>query len=264
MLEMTLIFAALGAVAGVAAGLLGIGGGVIIVPVLIYFSPYLAIDPTVTVHLAIGTSLATIVLTGLSSAWSHHRHGAVQWPVVVRLTIGIVIGAWLGAAFAAALPGELLKRVFGGLLLVLSVQMFTQWQPHGGGALPRSPLVLPTAGVGVGIVAALTGIGGGLLLVPLMRYWGIAMKQAVATSAGCGIPVALSGTIGFIATGWQHPQLPPWAMGFVYLPAFLGIATVSMLAAPLGARLAHQLPTRWLKRIFALLLAIVGLELSLS
>ncbi len=263
MFEIALIFAVLGLVAGMAAGLLGIGGGVIVVPVLIFLAPMLEIDPAIKVHLAIGTSLATIMVTGVSSAWTHHRHGAVRWGIVWQMAVGIVMGTALGAVTAAWLPGEILKRVFGGLLLLLAVQMVSNWQPKGGGELPKSGILIPTAGVGVGIMASLTGIGGGLLVVPLLRYWGMAIRQAVATSAGCGIPVAVSGTLGFIVTGWQVDNLPPWSLGFIYLPAFLGIATMSVLAAPFGAKLTHILPTKLIRQIFAFVMTLVGIDLIL-
>jgi uncharacterized protein len=257
-----LLYLALGAFAGVMAGLLGVGGGLIIVPVLAWIFRGQQMADTVIIHVAIGTSLATIVITSISSVRAHHGRGAVLWPVFWRLTPGIVLGAWLGAVVADALPSSVLGKVFAVFVLAMAAQMSFGAKPAPQRELPGRPGMWAAGGV-IGAVSAIVGIGGGSLTVPFLTWCNIAIRQAVATSAACGLPIALAGTLGFIVTGWGNPDLPAWSLGYVYGPALVGIAVVSMLSAPLGARLAHTLPTGTLKKVFAVFLALVGIEMLL-
>lgn len=243
--------ALLGVFAGLAAGLLGVGGGLVIVPVLAMLFTAAGYDHVM--HLAVGTSLATIVFTSLSSVRAHHRHGAVLWPVFRRLTPGIVIGALAGAAIADRLPGDRLRLVFGLFELWVAVQMSLDIRPAPHRRLP-GPVGMGLAGFVIGGVSAIVGIGGGTLTVPFLVWCNVAMRQAVATSAACGLPIAIAGSLGFLVTGWDAPGRPPGSLGYLHLPALGAIVVTSMLAAPWGARLAHRLPARTLKRIFALLL----------
>ncbi len=257
-----LIYLALGAFAGTLAGLLGVGGGLVIVPVLAWSFALSGIDHGVIMHLAVGTSLATIVFTSLSSVRAHHKRGAVQWVAFRRLMPGIVLGAWLGAVVAQLLPTSALRSVFGVFELAVAVQMGFALLPEGHRELPaRFGMML--AGAVIGGVSAIIGIGGGTLTVPFLAWCNVPMRQAVATSAATGLPIAVAGAIGFVATGWSATALPQGAVGYLYLPALAGIVATSVLFAPLGARLAHTLPTAILKRFFALLLALLGVRMLL-
>jgi uncharacterized membrane protein YfcA len=258
-----LLYLALGAFAGLMAGLLGVGGGLIIVPVLAGIFQHQQMSAAVIMHLAIGTSLATIVVTSVSSVRAHHQRGAVLWPVVWRLTPGIVIGAWLGAAVADALPSAVLSKIFAVFVLVVAAQMAFGAKPAPHRELPGAPGMLATGGV-IGAVSAIVGIGGGSLTVPFLTWCNTAMRQAVATSAACGLPIALAGTIGFIVTGLNAAELPAWSLGYVYGPALVGVAFASMLSAPLGAKLAHTLPAEVLKKVFAVFLMLIGVKMLLG
>jgi len=256
-------YLALGAFAGVMAGLLGVGGGLVIVPVLAWIFRGQQINDALIMHLAIGTSLATIVVTSMSSVRAHHRRGAVLWPVVWQLTPGIVIGAWLGAAVADALPSAVLSKVFAVFVLLVAAQMAFGAKPAPHRGLPGAPGMWLTGGV-IGGVSAIVGIGGGSLTVPFLTWCNTAMRQAVATSAACGLPIAVAGALGFIVTGLNAAHLPAWSLGYVYGPALVGVAAASMVSAPLGAKLAHTLPTETLKKVFAVFLTLVGTQMLLS
>jgi hypothetical protein len=250
----------LGSVAGLLAGLLGVGGGLVIVPVLAWLFHAAGMSPEVVMHMAIGTSLATIVPTSLSSVWAHHRLGAVLWGAVARLAPGIVAGAALGAALADRLPGESLRLIFGLFELAVALQMGLNLRPAPHRVLPGRAGMWG-AGSLIGLVSAVVGIGGGTMTVPYLQWCNVPMRQAVATSSACGLPIALAGTTGFIVAGWDAPALPAWSSGYLYWPAFAGIAVASVLLAPVGARLAHRLPTAVLKRFFALFLVFLGLRM---
>jgi uncharacterized membrane protein YfcA len=258
-----LLYLALGAFAGLMAGLLGVGGGLIIVPVLAGIFQHQQMSAAVIMHLAIGTSLATIVVTSVSSVRAHHQRGAVLWPVVWRLTPGIVIGAWLGAVVADALPSAVLSKIFAVFVLVVAAQMAFGAKPAPHRELPGAPGMLATGGV-IGAVSAVVGIGGGSLTVPFLTWCNTPMRQAVATSAACGLPIALAGAIGFIVTGLNAAELPAWSLGYVYGPALVGVAFASMLSAPLGAKLAHTLPAEVLKKVFAVFLTLIGVRMLLG
>ncbi len=262
-LSTVLLYLALGAFAGVMAGLLGVGGGLIIVPVLAWIFHGQLINDAIVMHLAIGTSLATIVVTSLSSVRAHHRHGAVLWPAVWQLTPGIVIGAWVGAAIADTLPSAALSKIFAVFVLMVSAQMAFGAKPAPHRELPGTAGMTLAGGV-IGVVSAIVGIGGGSLTVPFLNWCNISIRQAVATSAACGLPIALAGTLGFIVTGLNKPDLPAWSLGYVYGPALISVAIVSMLTAPLGAKLAHTLPTDLLKKVFAIFLAVIGARMLLA
>ena len=263
MLPILLLYLALGAFAGVMAGLLGVGGGLIIVPVLAGIFHHQQISEALIMHLAIGTSLATIVVTSISSVRAHHQRGAVLWSTVWRLTPGIVIGAWGGAAVAWALPSAALSKVFAVFVLTISAQMAFGAKPAPQRELPGTAGMTIAGGV-IGIVSGIVGIGGGSLTVPFLTWCNIAMRQAVATSAACGVPITLAGALGFIVTGFNEPDLPSWSLGYIYGPALIGVAVASMLTAPLGVKLAHTLPTGMLKKVFAVFLAVVGVKMLLG
>jgi len=255
-----LIYLALGAFAGTLAGMLGVGGGLVIVPVLAWVFLGFGFDGSVIMHLAVGTSLATIVFTSVSSVRAHHQRGAVQWPAVVRLMPGLVFGVAIGALLADKLPTPALRTVFGVFELLVAAQMGFSLLPEAHRELPgRWGMTL--AGTVIGSVSAVVGIGGGTLTVPFLLWCGVAMRQAVATSAACGLPIAVAGAVAFAYVGGGNQNLPPYAFGYLYLPALLGVAASSILFAPLGARLAHTLPTIALKRFFAIFLAVLGVKM---
>ncbi|GFM72845.1 UPF0721 transmembrane protein [Pseudomonas cichorii] len=253
------LYLALGACAGVLAGLFGVGGGIIIVPVLVLSFGLQGFDASVLTHLAVGTSLATIVFTSINSVRAHHSLGAVRWPIFAWLTVGILFGAGLGSLTASYIAGPYLQKIIGVFALLVALQMALDLRPRASRGVPGKP-GLTAAGVVIGWASAIFGIGGGSLTVPFLTWRSLSMQQAVATSAACGFPIAVASAISFMILGWHDPLLPPHSLGFVYLPALLGIAVTSMFFARFGARLAHKLSSRLLKRLFATLLLCVGIS----
>lgn len=261
-----LIYAACGAVAGVLAGLFGVGGGLVIVPVLVSVFAWQGMPADSLMQLALGTSLTTIVATSLSSTWAHHKRGAVRWDLFVRLAPGIVAGTWLGAWLADLSESVHLQYTFGAAECALGVYLWFKRpaKEQAGGEQQVSLLATTGAGLGIGSLSALAGIGGGSLTVPYLVRRGLLMSRAVATSASCGLPIALSGSISYMVWGSGQANLPAWATGYVYWPAAIGIMCLSAACAPLGARLAHSLSDTLLKKIFAGLLMVLGLKLLLA
>ncbi|MEH6551836.1 MAG: sulfite exporter TauE/SafE family protein [Pseudomonadales bacterium] len=254
-----LLYLGLGAFAGLAAGLFGIGGGLVIVPTLIYAFHYQGVAPEVLTHLAVGTSLATIVITSISSVRGHHLAGAIRWPIFWSLTPGILVGGYFGVRFAASLSGPALQLAIGVFAIIIAAQMGFGMRPAPHRDLPGRLPLLAVGGI-IGSVSAIFGIGGGSLTVPYLSWCNVRVQQAIATAAACGLPIALSGGLVNIWQGWGNEQLPEWSSGFVYWPAFLGIILSSAVCARFGARLAHSLPADRLKQIFALFLLVVGCQ----
>jgi uncharacterized membrane protein YfcA len=254
-----LLYLVLGACAGVLAGLFGVGGGIIIVPVLVYSFTAQGFDPTILTHLAVGTSLATIIFTSINAVREHHRLGAVRWTIFLWMTVGILIGAGFGALTARAIAGPHLQKIIGVFAILVSLQLLAEFKPKASRGVPgKAGLTL--AGTFLGWASAIFGIGGGSLTVPFLLWRSVPMQQAVATSSACGLPIALASALSFMILGWHDPLLPVHSMGFIYLPALLGIALTSMVFARFGARLAHKLSPRLLKRLFAALLMCVGIS----
>ncbi len=263
MLQEISIFLALGAVAGLTAGLFGVGGGLVIVPTLLWVFTSRGIDQSIVMHLSVGTSLATIIVTSLSSVYAHHRRKAVQWGLFLMLAPGIVIGAWIGAVTADMLSTVWLQRVFAVFVLLVATHLVLDidWGKHRD--LPgRVGMML--AGILIGTISSIVGIGGGSMTVPYLHWNGVDMRNAVATSSACGMPIALAGTVGFILTGWGEAALPSGSSGYVYWNAMPWIVVATFILAPIGARLAHSLPTATLRRLFAMLLFVMGINLILS
>jgi hypothetical protein len=255
----TLTLIVMGGLAGVMAGLLGIGGGALIVPVLVMVFESQHVNPDVIMQAALGTSMATIVFTAVSSVLAHQRRGAVHWPIFRQITPGIVIGSFAGTAIVHVLASRTLRIMFVVFMFLLAIQMArgTMATAAHRRRFPGAP-VTGAVGVVIGMLSAFFGIGGGSMSVPFMTWNGIPARQAIATSAAIGFPIALSAAIGYIIAGWNVPGLPPWSLGYVALPAFAGIVVASTAAAPFGARLAHRLSETTLRRIFALFVAILG------
>jgi uncharacterized membrane protein YfcA len=251
-----------GAVAGLSAGLLGIGGGLIIVPILFFIFSHQLDHAEHVMHMALATSLATIIVTSLSSARAHHKRGAVLWPVVFDLSPGIIIGASLGAMLASALASNTLRPVFGVFELLVAIHLLLNNKP-GTHAISVNRTRSIAGGVAIGGISSIVGIGGGTLTVPFLLWHNISIRNAIASSAACGFPIAVAGTVTYIFSGWSMENLPAYTLGYVYLPAFAMIITTSMIAAPAGAALAHKMPERTLRIFFALFLLVLSLKMLL-
>lgn len=261
--EILSLYCLLGAFAGTTAGLLGVGGGLIIVPVLIAIWQSAGFESAYQMQLAIGTSLATIVLTSLSSVRAHHQHGSVQWGIFWTLTPGILFGAWLGALIATRLPGDILRNIFGVFELLIAAQLAFAVKPEPQRRLP-GVAGMTVAGTVIGSISSIIGIGGGTMTVPFLTWCNVVIHRAVGTSAACGLPIALGGALSYLVLGWNNPALPEWSAGFVYGPALAGIAVTSVMFAPAGAKLAHRLSVKGLRRVFAGFLALLGLWMLLA
>lgn len=258
-----LIYMTTGAFVGIISGLLGIGGGLIIVPVL-YFVFVAQGQPVEHVmHMALATSLATIIITSISSVIAHQRKQAVLWPLVLRITPGICIGAWLGGQLAGQLSTDFLKPAFGVLELLIAIYMLSNYKP----AAHHTTLgngKLSSGGFLIGAISALAGIGGGTMTVPFLSWHDISIRKAVATSAAVGLPIAIVATASYIYSGWSIINLPAPSLGYVHLEAFLFIVSVSVLTAPVGAMLAHRVTEGSLKKIFAVFILLVSLKMILD
>jgi uncharacterized membrane protein YfcA len=255
-----LLYLALGALAGLLAGLFGVGGGLIIVPALIWAFHGQGFSSDIVTHLAIGTSLATIVITALSSIRAHHQRAAVDWPIVLRMAPGIALGSVLGAVTGVSLSGPQLQLALSLFMLSIALHMATGYLVKSGRALPGT-VGLSAVGAVIGWASALFGIGGGSLSVPFLCWCNVRMQRAVAVSAACGLPIALVGSLSYMVEGQGVAALPPASTGFVYWPAFVGIVLTSSVFAGWGAVLAHRLPAVMLKRLFALFLLLIGIKL---
>jgi len=262
MLTLLCLYLACGAAAGLWAGLLGLGGGLVVVPLLNYiFQLNPALSDTLCMRLAVGTSLASILFTAAASSLAHARRGSVLWPWVRPLAPALALGTALGARLAVALPVFGLKAFFVFFLVAVALHMLRDYAPAARGSKP--PLaVMAGAGLLIGGVSSLVGLGGGTMSLPFLRWSGVDMRRAVGTSAALGWAIALAGSLGYIVNGWGTAGLPPYSLGYVSLPATLGVAASSVFFAPLGARLSHALPVGVLKRIFALFLVLMAARLA--
>ncbi|MFC5497707.1 sulfite exporter TauE/SafE family protein [Caenimonas terrae] len=242
----------LGLATGFLAGLLGIGGGMLMVPAVTFVLAAKGFPPEHIVKMAVATSLATICFTSISSVRAHHKRGAVLWPVVLRLTPGILLGAALGAQVAVAMPTRALSILFSVFITFAATQMLLNRKPEPTRTLPGTPGMVAVGG-GIGVLSALVGAGGAFVSVPFMQWCNVRIHNAVATSAALGFPVALAGTASYVWAG-RNLQNLPGSLGYLYLPGLVLISLASMTMAPLGARTAHGMDIRPLKRVFALVL----------
>ncbi|MBC8057376.1 MAG: sulfite exporter TauE/SafE family protein [Rhizobiales bacterium] len=243
----------LGAFTGFLAGLLGIGGGMLMVPFMTWVLSTQGVPPQHVVKMAIATSLATICFTSIASVRAHHRRGAVLWPVAKRLAPGIVLGALLGAQVATALHSRALAILFALFVGFSATQMLLDRKPAPSRQLPGRGGLLLAGGV-IGALASLVGAGGAFVSVPFMSWCNVKIHNAVATSAALGFPIAAAGTLGYVIAGWSLTDMPPGVVGFIHLPALLTLSAASVLTAPFGARNAHAMNMRQLRRVFAALL----------
>ena len=252
-----------GAIAGLMAGLLGVGGGLVVVPALAVSFASQGFTEATLMHFAIGTSLATIILTSLSSLLAHHRRGSVDWLIVRRMTPGIVVGALGGARLAGFVSSPGLGMFFGVFELLVALQLVFAFRPAAHHPVPgRAGLGM--AGTIIGAVSALLGIGGATLTVPFLLWNRVDIRAAVGTAAACGLPIAMGGAAGFAMGNIPAGSLQGLSTGFIYWPAVAGVVLTSVLMAPVGARLAHHLPQKTLQRVFALLLTVMGLKMVLG
>lgn len=251
------VFLLMGALVGFLAGLLGIGGGMTMVPLLTMIFTYERFPLEHVVHMAVATSTATIVFTAISSVRAHHQHGAVLWSIVAAMAPGIVVGSLIGPQFASRMPTPVLATLFGVFTWFSATQMLLDKKPKPSREMPGR---VGTAAVGVvvGLISALVGAGGGFITVPFMSWCNVKIHNAVATSAALGLPIAIAGTVGYVIAGAGQEHMPPYTAGYIYLPALALIVVASMLLAPLGARTAHRWPVKKLKKAFAFLLYVLG------
>lgn len=249
-----------GAIAGLLSGLFGVGGGLIIVPILAFIFGLLHFPDAHVMHMALGTSLATIILTSISSARAHHRKHNVDWDIVRTIVPGIVIGTLLGSLVATSLHSDWLTLIFVIFVLAVATQLMLDLKPDPHRQLPGKAGTSLMGGV-IGIISSLVGIGGGTLSVPFLVYCNTAMHRAIGTSAAIGLPIAVSGAIGYLVTGWSITEMPRYSLGFIYLPAFAGIAIASVFTAPVGAAVAQRFSAKGLKRLFAVLLYVIGVKM---
>lgn len=258
-----LAYFATGAFVGFLAGLLGIGGGMTLVPVLAAMFTAQRFAPDHTVHLALATGMASIVFTSSASVHAHHRLGGVDWALVRRLGPGMVIGTLAATTLSAWVPQRALALAFAAIVYAGATQILLGGRPSAARTLPGTPALL-AIGLLIGAVCGLVSAGGAFMTVPFMLLCGVAMTTAIGTGAALGVPVAVVGTFGYVVSGWHVSGLPPLALGFVYLPALLGLVAGSVLTAPLGARAAHRLPVATLRRIFAILLYVLATKMLWS
>jgi uncharacterized membrane protein YfcA len=263
MFEWWWAYLALGAFVGFFAGLLGIGGGAAMVPVLAFIYAAKGFESAQVVHLALGTSMATILFTSVSSVRAHHQHGAVDWIAVKRMAPGIVAGTFGGALLASVLDVRLLSVVFTLLIYYISAQMFFGKKPQPGAAPMAGPGLYFSSGL-IGVISSLTATGGAALVIAYLVKHGSLIHRAIGTAAAIGWPLAAAGTAGYVITGWGVSGLPQYSVGYVYWPALLGIVIASVSLAPLGARIAHRTPGTVLKKIFAALLFLLATKMLIS
>jgi uncharacterized membrane protein YfcA len=250
-------YLAIGAFAGFFAGMLGIGGGAIMVPLLVMLFEAQHLPRAHILHLAVGTAMATILFTSVSSVRAHAVRGVIRWDIAWKITPGILAGGLVGSGVASFIPTAVFAALFTAVIYIAATTMLLDRKPKAS-RQPPGLAGMSAAGFVISAASAFAAVGGAFMTVPFMLWCNVPMLQAIGTAAVIGFPIALSGTIGFVATGLREAGLPPYTVGFVYLPALAGIVVASVLMAPLGAATAHRLPTVWLRRTFAVLFYIIA------
>lgn len=265
MLESLLIYLPIGMIAGLMAGLLGLGGGLIVVPILTITLKIAGVPSDMIMKMAVATSFATICFTSMSSVYAHHKRGSVLWSLLIKLLPGLLIGVFVAGLFAKYFSNLFLSYFFAAFVLFSIINLLLSKKGNKSDEVAQKPedsaVKLSGWGLGIGGISALVGVGGGAMMVPLLNHLGYEMKKAVGTSSAAGFPIALAGTINGIWHGLGHSSLPEYSFGFIYLPALAGIAVTSMLFAPIGAKIAHKLPQPLLKRVFAFYLMIIFVQM---
>jgi uncharacterized membrane protein YfcA len=255
-----LTYLLLGMGSGFVAGLFGVGGGLTIVPILLMLFQAQGFPDAQLMHLALGTAMATIVVTSISSMRAHHQHGGVRWDIFRSMAPGLVVGTLVGSLFASRVPTDAMAIVFTCIVYWASLQMLLDIKPKPTRELPGAVGLVGVGGL-IGGVSSLVAAGGGFLSVPFMVLCNVNIRQAVGTSSALGFPIALAGVVGYILGGWSIPDLPGPNLGFVYLPAFAGVVFATVFMAPVGAKLAHSLPVKQLKRAFGVMLALLATKM---
>ena len=251
---------ALGSVVGFLAGLLGIGGGLVIVPALVYLLPLLGVHSDIVMPIALATSLSAIVITSSSAAIAHHRNKNIDWILAKPLMMVVAVGALLGAFIADFLSAQALTQFFAFMVMLLALYMLLSIKATKERAMPATG-VLQLISWFMGIIASLMGIAGGAILVPTLTYFGLSMRKSIGIATACGVIVALFGSLGYIITGLSQANLPAWSLGYIYLPALVGIIISSSICAPLGVKFASKLPVKTLKKFFAIFLILVAIKM---
>ena len=259
-MEWGISYLLLGAIAGFLAGMFGVGGGLILVPVLLFLFDLQHFPSEHVMLLALGTSMAGILFTSFASLRAHHRHAAVNWRVVRHITPGILMGTALGASLAAYIPTRGLAIFFTVFVYSVAAQILLDFRPHAARQLPGA-VGMTLTGMLTGCLGSLVSVGGGSIVVPFLVWCNVSLRNAIGTSAAIGFPVAVGGTIGYVVTGMNISSLPAYSLGFVYLPALFWIAFASMFTAPLGAKATHRMKTGRLRKLFALLLLVLATKL---
>ncbi|MGF1681101.1 sulfite exporter TauE/SafE family protein [Photobacterium minamisatsumaniensis] len=253
----------LGCLVGTLAGLLGIGGGLLVVPALVWLLPKAGIEPSLVMHIALATSLASIVLTSGASARNHYKLGNIDFGIVKSLAPGVILGGFGGSVVAELVPAELLPRIFAIIVLLLACQMLASMRFSGRNPLPGRTGMFSSGAV-IGVVSSLAGIGGGSLTVPYLSWHGVEMRRSIGCASFSGALIAVAGMSGFIIAGVGDEALPTLSLGYVYLPALIGIALTSMYTTRFGAALVSKLPTLVLKKIFAVFLLFISIKMFLG
>lgn len=253
----------LGALVGFLAGLLGIGGGLVVVPALVYLLPQLGISNEIIMPMALATSLSAIVITSSSAAFAHHKNKNIPWDVTKPLMFIVAFGALLGAFIADRLSAQALTNFFAIAVIVLASYMLASIRSQRSKEMPAKAM-LQFISLTTGIIASLMGMAGGAILVPVLTYFGMPLRYCIGIATVCGVMVALFGSLGYIISGLDNEMLPVWSVGYVYLPALLGIVLTSSLFAPVGVKFATKLPVKTLKKAFALFLILVAIKMILA
>ena len=255
-----LAYLGIGALVGFAAGLLGIGGGVVMVPMLVLVFTAYGLPPEHVLHLALGTALATIVFTSLSSMRAHHSRGAVDWVIARAMSPGILVGSFAAALVAGFIPTRPLALMFTALVFYAATQILFDLRPSKTRPLPGAAGVF-AAGAVIGAISSLVAAGGAFLSIPFLTWCRVPLRRAIGTAAANGLPIAIAGSAGYVLQGWRVEGLPRASVGYVYLPALAVLVITSMLTAPVGAWLAHRLPVQRLRQIFAALLYVLAIKM---
>jgi uncharacterized protein len=258
-----IVYLLMGLFVGFFAGLLGIGGGLILVTLMVYVFTLQGFPADRLLHLALGTSITSIVFTSISSLRAHHKHGAVRWDILRIAVPGLVVGTLLGTVVADHLKSKYLAIFFVVFVYYSAVRMFANVKPKPTRQLPGKA-GMTAAAVVVGIISSLVGVGGGVMTIPLMSHCNVPMRQAIGTSAALGLPIAIAGTVGFMATGLGKDHLPALSVGYVYLPALAGIVIGTFITVPWGAKMTHRMPVTTLTKIFAVIMFVLATRMLWS
>lgn len=262
-IEWVVLYVAVGALVGFMAGLLGLGGGGILVPLLASLFTYQGLGADNVVHLALGTSLTCMIVSSIASTRAHAARGTVAWQVVGGMAPGIMLGAFGVTQFAANLNASWIALFFSLFMALIALQMFINWQPKPS-TTPTTFRGLFATGIGIGSVSALAAVGGGFLTVAYLGYKNVGMKHAIGTSAAIGLPIAITGATGYMISGWSRTLHNAYTLGYVYVPAFLAISVASFIAAPYGVRCSQRLSEAQLKKLFASISLLLSVKMLVS